>query len=84
VMAGDTTSVYPQGFTLTYANGTVTSPWYFTFFTHDDKKPVNNLLFVDSHVSMNTTRESPHHIVNSSYSLVLQGTDPTWYGMTAP
>jgi len=84
VMAGDTTSVYPQGFTLTYANGTVTSPWYFTFFTHDDKKPVNNLLFVDSHVSMNTMRESPHHIVNSSYSLVLQGTDPTWYGMTAP
>jgi prepilin-type processing-associated H-X9-DG protein len=84
LMAGDTTSVYPQGYTLTDPGGTKYGPHYFTFFTHDDKKPVCNLLFVDGHVTLTTMRDPPHHIVNSIYSLVLEGTPKSWYGVSGP
>lgn len=79
VLAGDTTSVYPQHFTLKQSQ-----PWYASFFTHDPKKPACNLLFVDGHASGAVMREPKQHIVNSSYSLVLQGTPKAWYGVSGP
>ena len=79
VAAGDMTSVYPQYYSLGR-----TQPWYAFFFIHDPKKQFSNLLFVDGHVQYLLMQEPTsaqgltNDFVNSTYTLVLDGTPSGW------